>query len=119
MGGPRRPPLSPTRRAGPGSHFVSDRTKISLVHWSGDNVLLLTIRQPFNPKRQTPWESQGTSGESEFVLRKLWILQDSVVFYCGFISPPLSTTSVFFFFLVLFGLIVFMQKVQVMFLKQS
>ena len=61
-------------------------------------MFLSTIQQPFCHRRHTPWESQGTSGEGEFFLRKLWISQDSVVFYCGFISPSLSTTSVFFFF---------------------
>ena len=78
--------------------FVSDRANISSVPRSGDNVLLSTIQQSFYPRRQMPWESQGTSGEGEFFLRKLWISQDSVVFYCGFISPSLSTTSVFFWF---------------------
>ena len=78
--------------------FIGDRANISLVRRSGDNVFLSTIQQLFYPRRQTPWESQGTSGEGKFVLRKLWISQDSVVFYCGFISPSLSTTSIFFGF---------------------
>ena len=51
--------------------FVGDRANTSSVRWSGDKVLLSTIRQPFYPGRQTPWESQSTSGEGEFVLRKL------------------------------------------------
>ena len=37
---------------------------------NGRNVLLLIIRQPFYPRRHTPWESQSTGGEGEFVLRK-------------------------------------------------
>ena len=41
------------------------------VRRNGYNVLLLTICQPFYPRRDTPWESQSTSGEGEFVLRKL------------------------------------------------
>ena len=51
--------------------FVGDRANTSSVRRSGGKVLLSTIRQPFYPGRQTPWESQSTSGESEFVLRKL------------------------------------------------
>ena len=51
--------------------FVSDRANTSSVRRSGGKVLLSTIRQPFYPRRQTPWESQSNSGEGEFVLRKL------------------------------------------------
>ena len=51
--------------------FVGDRANTSSVRRSGDKVLLSTIRQPFYPGRQTPWESQSTNGEGEFVLRKL------------------------------------------------
>ena len=51
--------------------FVSDRANTSLVRRNGGKVLLSTIRQPFYLGRQTPWESQSTNGEGEFVLRKL------------------------------------------------
>ena len=51
--------------------FVGDRANTSSVRRSGGKVLLSTIRQPFYPGRQTPWESQNTNGEGEFVLRKL------------------------------------------------
>ena len=51
--------------------FVGDRANASSVRRSGDKVLLSTIRQPFYHGRQTPWESQSTNGEDEFVLRKL------------------------------------------------
>ena len=51
--------------------FVGDRANTSSVRRNGDKVLLSTIRQPFYPGRQTPWGSQSTNGESEFVLRKL------------------------------------------------
>ena len=51
--------------------FVGDRANTSSVRRSGGKVLLSTIRQPFYPGRQTPWESQSTNGEGEFVLRKL------------------------------------------------
>ena len=51
--------------------FVGDRAYTSSVRRSGGKVLLSTIRQPFYPGRQTPWESQSTNGEGEFVLRKL------------------------------------------------
>ena len=44
---------------------------IVLVCRNGCNVLLLTIHQSFYPGRHMPWESQSTSGEVEFVLRKL------------------------------------------------
>ena len=56
-------------------------------------MLLSTIRQLFYPGRQTPWESQSTNGEGEFVLRKLLISQYSVVLYLGFISLSLFITS--------------------------
>ena len=52
-------------------HLVGDSANTSLVHRSGDNVLLSTTRQPFYPRRQTPWESQSINGEGEFVLKKL------------------------------------------------
>ena len=52
-------------------HFVGDRANTSSVRRSGGKVLLSTIRQPFYPGRQTPWESQSTNGEDEFVLKKL------------------------------------------------
>ena len=51
--------------------FVSDRANTSPVRRSGGKVLLSIIRQPFYPGRQTPWDSQSSSGEGEFVLRKL------------------------------------------------
>ena len=51
--------------------FVGDRANTSSVRRNGGKVLLSTIRQPFYPGRQTPWESQSTNGEGEFVLRKL------------------------------------------------
>ena len=41
------------------------------VRWNYYNVLLLTIRQSFYHEKHTPWESLSTSGEDEFVLRKL------------------------------------------------
>ena len=56
-------------------------------------MLLYTIRQLFYPGRQTPWGSQSTNGEGEFVLRKLLISQYSVVLYFGFISLSLFITS--------------------------
>ena len=37
--------------------FVGDRANTSSVRRSGGKVLLSTIRQPFYPRRQTPWES--------------------------------------------------------------
>ena len=51
--------------------FIGDSVNTSSVHWSDGNVILSTIRHSFDPGRQTPWESQSTSGEGEFVLRKL------------------------------------------------
>ena len=51
--------------------FVGDSANKSSVRWSGDKVLLSTIRHPFYPRRQTPLESRSTNGEGEFVLRKL------------------------------------------------
>ena len=51
--------------------FVGDRANTSSVRRSGGKELLSTIRQPFYPGRQTPWESRSTNGEDEFVLRKL------------------------------------------------
>ena len=51
--------------------FIGDRANTLSVRRSGGKVLFSTIRQPFYPGRQTPWESQSTSGEGEFVLRKL------------------------------------------------
>ena len=51
--------------------FVGDSANTSSVRRNGNNVLLLTIRQPFYPKRHTPWESQSIRGEGEFVLSKL------------------------------------------------
>ena len=51
--------------------FVDDRANTSSVRRSGGKVLLSTIRQPFYPGRQMPWESQSTNEEGEFVLRKL------------------------------------------------
>ena len=37
--------------------FVGDRANTSSVRRSGGKVLFSTIRQPFYPGRQTPWES--------------------------------------------------------------
>ena len=51
--------------------FVGDRANTSSVCRNSGKVLLSTIRHPFYPGRQTPWESQSTNGEGEFVLRKL------------------------------------------------
>ena len=51
--------------------FVGDRANTSSVRRSGGKVLLSTIRQPFYPGRQKPWEFQSINGEGEFVLRKL------------------------------------------------
>ena len=52
-------------------HFFDDRANTPSVRRNGGKVLLSTIRQPFYHGRQTPWESQSTNGEDEFVLRKL------------------------------------------------
>ena len=51
--------------------FVGDRANTSSVRRNDGKVLLSTIRQLFYLGRQTPWESQSTNGEGEFVLRKL------------------------------------------------
>ena len=51
--------------------FVGDRANTSSIRRSGGKVFLSTIRHPFYPRRQTPWESQSTNGEGEFVSRKL------------------------------------------------
>ena len=51
--------------------FVGNRANTSPIRRSGGKVLLSTIQYPFHPEKQTPWESQSTSGEGECVLRKL------------------------------------------------